>query len=156
MRRRAVSLQRVPESAVLEAVKKPNAGGVGARLRDARREAADEALFAAREKIEVLQPLRMDIPSTDLLPGKTVLRLDGVSGGYDPSRPVIRDLSLTITGPERIVIAGPNGSGKTTLLKMISGRIVPQRGLVDLIVPFALLDQHVGLLDPTCAGRQSR
>lgn len=130
-------------------------GGAGARLRDARREAADEALFAAREKIEVLHPLRMDIPSTDLPPGKTVLRLDGVSGGYDPSRPVIRDLSLTITGPERIVIIGPNGSGKTTLLKMITGRIVPQRGLVDLMVPFALLDQHVGLLDPARTLREN-
>jgi ATPase subunit of ABC transporter with duplicated ATPase domains len=123
-------------------------GGVGARLREARREAADEALLAARTKIEVLQPLRMDIPPTGLAPGKTVLRLDGVTGGYDPDHPVIRNLSLTINGPERTVIAGPNGSGKTTLLKMITGQIVPQSGRVDLPVPFALLDQHVGLLDP--------
>lgn len=123
-------------------------GGAGARLRDARREAADEALSAAREKIEVLQPLRMDIPPTGLAPGRTVLRLDGVTGGYDGAHPVIRDLSLTITGPERIVIAGPNGRGKTTLLKIITGQIMPQSGRVELKVPFAMLDQHVGLLDP--------
>lgn len=123
-------------------------GGAGTRLRDARREVADEAMAAARAKIEVLQPLRMDIPSTGLAPGKTVLRLGGVSGGYDPDRPVIRDLSLTVTGPERIVIAGPNGSGKTTLLKLITGQIIPQCGRVELMVPFALLDQHVGLLTP--------
>ncbi|WCR20827.1 ABC-F family ATP-binding cassette domain-containing protein [Paracoccus alcaliphilus] len=123
-------------------------GGAGVHLRDARREAANEALSAAREKIELLQPLRMDIPPTGLAPGKTVLRLDGVTGGYDPARPVIRDLSLTVTGPERIVIAGPNGSGKTTLLKIITGQIIPQRGRVNLMVPFALLDQHLGLLDP--------
>lgn len=123
-------------------------GGAGARLRDARREALDEALSTAREKIEILQPLRMDIPSSGLAPGKTVLRLDDVTGGYDPDRPVIRDLSLTVTGPERVIIAGPNGSGKTTLLKIITGQIVPQRGRVDLTVPFALLDQHVGSLDP--------
>jgi ATPase subunit of ABC transporter with duplicated ATPase domains len=123
-------------------------GGAGARLREARREAADEALLAAREKIEVLQPLRMDIHPTGLAPGRTVLRLDEVTGGYDPDHPVIRNLSLTITGPESIVIAGPNGSGKTTLLKMITGQIVPQSGRVDLSAPFALLDQHVGSLDP--------
>lgn len=122
--------------------------GAGTRLRDARREAADTILAAAREKIEVLQPLRMDIPPTGISPGKTVLRLDGVTGGYDAAHPVIHDLSLTITGPERIVLAGPNGSGKTTLLKMITGQIAPQRGSVDLMVTFALLDQHVGLLDP--------
>ncbi|MFG1431728.1 ATP-binding cassette domain-containing protein, partial [Xanthobacter sp. V2C-8] len=123
-------------------------GGAGARLRDARREAADQALSAAREKVEVLQPLRMDIPPTNLAPGRTVLRLDGVTGGYDRAHPVIRDLSLTITGPERVVIAGPNGSGKTTLLKIITGQIMPQSGRVELMVRFAMLDQHVGSLDP--------
>lgn len=123
-------------------------GGAGVRLRDARRDAAEEALSLAREKIEVLQPLRMDLAPTGLPSGKTVLRLCGVTGGYDPERPVIRDFSLNVTGPERIVIAGPNGSGKTTLLKLITGQIMPRSGQVDLRVRIALLDQHVGLLDP--------
>lgn len=101
-------------------------GGAGARLR----EAADEAMTSAREKIEILQPLRMEIPPTGLAAGTTVLRLDGVTGGYDPADPVIRDLSLTVTGPERIVLSGPNGSGKTTLLKIITGQIIPQSGRV--------------------------
>lgn len=130
-------------------------GGAGARLREARREVADEVLVTARANIEILKPLSMDLPPTGLAPGKTVVRLEGVTGGYDPARPVIRDLSLTITGPERIVIAGPNGSGKTTLLKIITGEIVPQCGRVDLMVPFALLDQHVGLLDPARSLREN-
>ena len=122
--------------------------GAGARLREARREAAEEALSVAREKIEIVQPLRMDIPPSGLPHGKTVLRVDRVTAGYEPDRPVIRNLSLTMTGPERVVIAGPNGSGKTTLLRLITGRIAPQRGTVELMVPVALLDQHVALPDP--------
>ncbi|MBC2834607.1 ABC-F family ATP-binding cassette domain-containing protein [Paragemmobacter straminiformis] len=120
----------------------------GARLRDARRDAADAALSEAREKIEIMQPLRMDIAPTGLPEGKTVLRLDRLTGGYDPHHPVIRDLSLTVTGPERIAIAGPNGSGKTTLLGLITGQLAPMRGRVEVSVPFALLDQHVGMLAP--------
>ncbi|WP_333685256.1 ATP-binding cassette domain-containing protein, partial [Pontibaca methylaminivorans] len=112
-------------------------------------------MFAAREKIEILQPLRMDLPPTGLAPGRTVLRLDRVTGSYNPDHPVIHDLSLTVAGPERIVIAGPNGSGKTTLLKIITGQIVPQSGLVELSVPFALLDQHVRLLDPALTLRDN-
>ncbi len=122
--------------------------GAGVRLREARQDASDKALTAAREKIEVLQPLRMDIPSSGLASGKTVLRLTGLSGGYDPARPIIRDLSLTLTGPERVVLSGPNGSGKTTLLKLVAGEIAPHSGLAEVMVPFALLDQHVTLLDP--------
>lgn len=122
-------------------------GAANRRLRDARREAVEGALRASRDKIEVLQPLRMDIPSTGLSPGRSVLRLEAVTGGHDHGHPVIRDLSLTITGPERIAITGPNGSGKTTLLKLITGRIRPQRGRVEILVPFVLLDQDVSLLD---------
>lgn len=124
-------------------------GGAGVRLRDARRDAAEDALATARDKIEVLQPVNMDIASTGLPANKVVLRLNDATGGYDRDHPVIRNLSLTLTGPERIVIAGPNGSGKTTLLKLITGQITPCCGTVDLTVPFAMLDQHLGLLDIT-------
>ena len=123
-------------------------GGAAAKLREARAVAADEAFAAAREKIEVLQPLRIDMPPTGLAQGKTVLRLDHVSAGYDPAQPIIQDLSMTIAGPERVVIAGPNGSGKTTLVRLIAGAMTPQEGAAELMVPFALLDQHVQLPAP--------
>ncbi|RIV81941.1 ABC transporter ATP-binding protein [Aurantiacibacter xanthus] len=123
-------------------------GGMGANLRNALRNAAEETLAAARKKIEVLEPLHMEIAPTGLPSGKTVLRLDHVTGGHAPDAPVIRDLSLVVTGSERVVIAGPNGSGKTTLLKLITGQLSPQRGQVGRFVSFAMLDQHVDLLDP--------
>ncbi|TJZ90230.1 ABC-F family ATP-binding cassette domain-containing protein [Paracoccus gahaiensis] len=123
-------------------------GGAGARLREARRKAAEEALATARKKIEILQPLRMALPPTNLARGNTVLRLDGITGGYDRARPIIYDLTLVMEGPERLVISSANGSGKSTLLKMITGQIIPQSGRVSLEVSWALLDQHQSLLQP--------
>ncbi|MBK1665977.1 ABC transporter [Rhodospirillum rubrum] len=123
-------------------------GGANARLREARRKEAQADLAAARARIEVLQPIRMDIPSTHLPADKLVARLEGVTGGYDADRPVIGNLSLTLTGPERIAFTGPNGCGKTTLLWLITGKLRAQRGRIDLYVPHAFLDQQVGLLDP--------
>lgn len=123
-------------------------GGAGARLRKTRCDAAEAALSVARDKIEVLQPVHMDIAPTCLPASKTVLRMDGVTGGHDRLNPSIRELSLTVTGPERIVIAGPNGSGKTTLLKLITGQLTPASGTVELMGRFAMLDQHIDLLDP--------
>ena len=122
--------------------------GTNARLRDRQRTAADAALTTARAAVDRQRAFHMALPSTGLPSARVVLRLDGVTGGYDDDPPVIRDLSLIVTGPERIVIAGPNGSGKTTLLKLMTGELAPRRGTVALPVPWALLDQHVGPLDP--------
>ena len=129
--------------------------GAGVRLRDARREAADEAVAAARDKIEILQPVHMEVPPTSLSSNRLVLRMDRLTGGHESNNPIIRDVSLTIRGPERIVIAGRNGSGKTTLLNLITGQLSPKSGTVELMVPYAMLDQHVGLLDPTQSVREN-
>lgn len=120
----------------------------GSRLADRQRGAADEQLSAARAKIEIVDPLSIGLPSTGLPSSRTVLSLDHVTAGYAPGHPIIRDVSLVVTGPERVAITGPNGSGKSTLLALIAGTLTPWEGAVRVPVPFALFDQRVSLLDP--------
>jgi ATPase subunit of ABC transporter with duplicated ATPase domains len=58
-------------------------------------------------------------------------------------------LSFEIRGPERIAIRGANGSGKTTLLRLIAGELAPVAGDIHCETDrIAVLDQHVGRLDP--------
>jgi ATPase subunit of ABC transporter with duplicated ATPase domains len=125
-----------------------------ARMAERRRAQALDDAVSARERIEVLQPLKVAVPSTGLPAGKTVLKIDAASVGHD-ERPVIRDLSFTITGPERTAVTGPNGSGKTTLLALITGRLAPWTGTVRLMAGFAMLDQQVSLLDPSTSIRDN-
>jgi ATPase subunit of ABC transporter with duplicated ATPase domains len=129
-------------------------GGKNARLAERRREQALDNAGSARQRIEVLQPLTVVVPPTGLAPARTVLRIDAASVGYD-GRPVIRDLSLAITGPERIAVTGANGSGKTTLLAMIAGRLAAWTGTVRLLTDVAMLDQQVSLLDPAASIRDN-
>ncbi|WP_375691376.1 ABC-F family ATP-binding cassette domain-containing protein [Pseudooceanicola sp. LIPI14-2-Ac024] len=123
-------------------------GGANARLRDARRAEAEAAHDAARARIEVLQPMAMDLPPTGLHSARGVLRLDHLTGGQDAAAPVIRDLSLSLTGPERLAITGPNGAGKSTLLALLTGELPPLSGTAETLVPMARLDQQMDLLDP--------
>jgi ATPase subunit of ABC transporter with duplicated ATPase domains len=132
-----------------------NTGGDNARLADRRRGKALEDAAEARRKIEILQPLTVAVPSTGLPAGKTVLRLDAASAGYQPGRPILRDLSFMISGPERVAVSGPNGSGKTTLLSLVTGKLAPWRGTVRMMVDFAMLDQEIGLLDPASTIRDN-
>jgi ATPase subunit of ABC transporter with duplicated ATPase domains len=117
-------------------------------------EAASEAA-AARARIEVRVPLTVAVPPTALSAGKPVLALDDVTAGHETGRPVIENVTLAITGPERVAITGANGAGKTTLLDIMTGRIAPWSGTVALVVPFAVLDQRVGILDPALSIRDN-
>jgi ATPase subunit of ABC transporter with duplicated ATPase domains len=129
--------------------------GAAVELAEKRRVQALDAAAEARGRIEVLQPLSVAVPSAGLPAGRTVLAVDALTAGYEPGRPVLKDVSLQIVGPERVALAGPNGSGKTTLLAVIAGTLEPWSGSVRLSVPHALLDQRVGLLDPAATIRDN-
>lgn len=109
--------------------------------------AANEQAAAARAKIEILTPFAVKLAPSNLPPGKVVLRASDLTGGYDADRPIIRNVSFEIIGPERVAIVGPNGAGKTTLIKLLTGALEPFAGSVQVFGPMALLDQQVGLLD---------
>jgi ATPase subunit of ABC transporter with duplicated ATPase domains len=123
-------------------------GGDAARRAEQQRAQADDARTQAREKIEILAPLRVVLPSAQVPQGRILLTLDAVTAGHDPVHPPLRDISLTIVGPERIAITGPNGSGKSTLLHLIAGQLAPIAGHVHRPATCALLDQDASLLDP--------
>ncbi|OCJ16239.1 ABC transporter [Rhizobium sp. AC44/96] len=121
--------------------------GEDARLAERRRTQALGDANAARARIEVIQPLSVKLAPTNLPAGRTVLKIDGVAAGYHPDRPIFTDLSLDMTGPERVAIVGPNGSGKTTLLALITRRLQPFTGTVSTVADLAMLDQQVSILD---------
>jgi len=129
--------------------------GENARLAERRRAQALEAAASARERIEILQPLSVALPPTNLPSGKSVLTIDAVSAGYEPDRPIVRDLSFAVTGPERVAIVGPNGSGKTTFLALVTGQVRPWTGTVRVMTDFAIFDQQVSLLDPSASIRDN-
>lgn len=58
-----------------------------------------------------------------------LLQLENISVGYN-SKPVLKDVSLTVNSGDFIGIIGPNGGGKTTLLKVILEILKPWKGQI--------------------------
>ncbi len=56
--------------------------------------------------------------------------LENVSFGYDPARPVLRDVNLTVRRGETLAIVGPTGGGKSTLVNLICRFYEPTGGRV--------------------------
>lgn len=52
-----------------------------------------------------------------------VLEANGITAGYVPELPILRDVSLTARAGQITLIIGPNGAGKSTLIKAIAGLI---------------------------------
>lgn len=59
-----------------------------------------------------------DAPAALREPGK--IEFDSVSFGYDPQRPVIDDVTFTVSPGTMTAVVGPSGSGKTTIARLIS------------------------------------
>src|SRR3569623_1179363 len=104
-----------------------------------------EAQAAARRRVEMVTPLRIDLTSSRLPSSRELLRIERTVITRGDWR--IGPLDLTIRGPERVALTGPNGAGKTSMLAMAAGLIEPIAGSVWRSERITLLDQHIGLLD---------
>jgi ATP-binding cassette subfamily B protein len=80
------------------------------------------ALACASRIFELIdaEPVTPDPPEA-ISPGSTsgCFDLEHVFFSYDPSRPLITDLNLSVASGRRIAIVGPTGCGKTTLINLL-------------------------------------
>jgi len=80
------------------------------------------------------------------------VHFEGVSFGYAPGTPLLRDIHLHVRPGERIALVGPSGAGKTTLLALLCRFYDPTSGVVrvdgrDLRrLKQAQLRRHVGVV----------
>ncbi len=103
-----------------------------------------------REKLETIKNLAFDF-AYERYHGKYVLNAEGLTFGYDPESPLIKDFGLCIGARDRVFIVGPNGRGKTTLLKLLAGVLAPDTGSVTspaAVVPGYFEQTNVQTLTP--------
>ena len=93
--------------------------------------------FAMEKRIEKLQTSERPMEQKKLnvkfkqreFNGDEVLVMDDLDKAFGEKQ-LFHDLSLTVTGGERIALIGDNGTGKSTLLKLIMNQEKPDRGFL--------------------------
>jgi ATPase subunit of ABC transporter with duplicated ATPase domains len=80
------------------------------KLGDAQVERATEALASARAQVEILTPIRIELPSCGLPSGHVLVSASGLVCARD-DKVLFGPLDLIMRGPQRIALTGPNGSG---------------------------------------------
>ena len=89
----------------------------------------------AQGKVEISTPGRRI--------GKKVIELDNVSKGYD-GRILVKNFTYEFSPDDRVGIIGGNGVGKSTLMDIITARIQPDSGNVEIgsTIYIGYFDQH--------------
>jgi ATP-binding cassette subfamily F protein uup len=86
---------------------------------------------------------KVDIATPGRRIGKKVIDLVNISKGYN-DRTLIKDFTYNFNPEDRIGIIGGNGAGKSTLMNIITGRVEPDSGTVEIgsTIHIGYFDQH--------------
>ncbi len=79
-------------------------------------------------RLQTLSAAHVDMPFEFSFrePGKMsspLLRLDNATIGYQPEKPLLNQVNITLTPDTRIGLLGMNGAGKSTLIKALVGQL---------------------------------
>jgi branched-chain amino acid transport system ATP-binding protein len=77
-------------------------------------------------------PSERVVPGEGPVPGEELLRVEGLSSGYDGIA-VVHDVDLVVSGGEVVALLGANGAGKTTMLLTISGLVPKLGGTIEVV-----------------------
>ncbi len=115
----------------------------GAKARSTKQKARIQRIEGMQETEfqEITGKVEISTPGRRI--GKKVIELNNVSKGYD-GRTLIKDFTYEFVPEDRVGIIGGNGVGKSTLTDIITGRVEPDSGTVEIgtTIHIGYFDQH--------------
>ena len=103
--------------------------GAKARTRKSKARLDNAASLMAQPKEAARAELDISVASSRM--GKKILELHDITKAFG-GRTLIDGFNYILKPGDRIGIIGPNGAGKTTLLEIITGRLKPDRGSLEV------------------------
>ncbi|YAF97566.1 MAG: ABC-F family ATP-binding cassette domain-containing protein [Nodularia sp. CChRGM 3473] len=115
----------------------------GPKARSTKQKARIERIQGMRETEFKQVQGKVDISTVGRRIGKKVIELNSISKAYD-GRTLINNFTYEFSPEDRIGIIGGNGTGKSTLMDIITGRIQPDSGSVEIgtTIHIGYFDQH--------------
>ncbi len=115
----------------------------GPKARSTKQKARIERIRAMQDQEFKTAHGKVDITTAGRRIGKKVVELTNLCKGYT-GRTLIHNFTHTFGPEDRIGIIGSNGVGKSTLMDLITGRIQPDSGTVEIgsTIAIGYFDQH--------------
>jgi len=71
---------------------------------------------------------KFDFPNPTKKMSSPLVTFDQTSTGYEPGKPILKEIDLRIDVTDRIGLLGANGNGKSTFAKLLTGNLKPFEG----------------------------
>ncbi|ABW30730.1 ABC-F family ATP-binding cassette domain-containing protein [Acaryochloris marina] len=115
----------------------------GPKARSTKQQARIDRIHAMQDQTFKEAQGKVDIDTPGRRIGKKVIELAQISKGYG-DRTLIQDFSYEFSPEDRIGIIGGNGTGKSTLMNIMTGRVEPDKGQVEIgtTIHIGYFDQH--------------
>jgi ATP-binding cassette subfamily F protein uup len=115
----------------------------GPKARSTKQKARIQRIQAMRETEFKQSQGKVDISTVGRRIGKKVIELNNISKSYN-GRTLIQNFTYEFSPEDRVGIIGGNGAGKSTLMNMITGRVEPDEGSIEIgsTIHIGYFDQH--------------
>jgi len=115
----------------------------GPKARSTKQNARIQRIDEMKDKTFKEAQGKVDIDTAGRRIGKKVIELEGVTKAFG-ERTLIDDFTYEFTASDRIGIIGGNGAGKSTLMNIITGKLEPDAGTVDIgqTIHIGYFNQH--------------
>ena len=102
------------------------------QARGTKQKARIDAFYITKEKASTnLSKQQLELSVKTTRQGGKIIEADGISKKFG-DKVVMDDFSYVFKKKDRIGLVGPNGAGKSTLLNMLTGKLQPDSGTVDV------------------------
>jgi len=111
--------------------------------------AAAQRIFEIQDAIPDIMEKPDAIELEDL---RGEIRVTNVTFGYEPNRPVLKNVSMHVKPGQMIGVVGRSGAGKSTLVNLISRLYDPQEGEIEIDgvnvkdLSMKMLRKHIGIV----------
>lgn len=115
----------------------------GPKARSTKQQARIDRIHAMQDQTFKEAQGKVDIDTPGRRIGKKVIELSQISKSYS-DRTLIQNFSYEFSPEDRIGIIGGNGTGKSTLMNIVTGRVEPDAGRVEIgkTIHIGYFDQH--------------
>ncbi len=103
----------------------------GAKARSTKQKARIQRFNVLENNALDMNKEELDISVAASRLGRKIIEINNISKTYDGVE-LIKDFTYTILRDDRVGILGPNGIGKSTLLNIISGKLEPNSGTIEI------------------------